>query len=216
MTQTWVVATRSRGKIAELVPMLSVHGIAAISLTEAGVPESPDEGAIECFDTFEENAVAKARYFHARTGRPCLADDSGLCVDALAGRPGVRSRRFAADTGWSANGAADEDARNTAALLQACHRSGLPAPWPAHYVCVAALVGDDVTRIARGTTDGVIIPAAAGDGGFGYDPVFRSAELEITFGEAAAAAKAAVSHRARAVTALLESVFDASARGTAR
>jgi XTP/dITP diphosphohydrolase len=91
-----VVATRNAGKVRELHRLLaSVPGLEVVGLAELGIPESADEDALEVFDTFEENALAKARYFALLTGAAALADDSGICVDALDGAPGVRSRRFA-------------------------------------------------------------------------------------------------------------------------
>lgn len=103
----WILATRSRGKLAELVPILSASGIVAISLEAAGIAASPAEEQIEVFDSFAENALAKARYFAALTGQACLAEDSGLCIDALDGHPGVRSRRFAHDRGQSQRAGVD-------------------------------------------------------------------------------------------------------------
>jgi Xanthosine triphosphate pyrophosphatase len=92
---TVVIATRSAGKLRELRALLAVEGISAIDLTEAGIAESREEDGVECYATFEENALAKARYFAARAGgRVVLADDSGLEVAALGGEPGVRSRRW--------------------------------------------------------------------------------------------------------------------------
>lgn len=199
----WIIATRSRGKLAELVPMLAAHGIAAVGLEAAGVAAHPDEDGIEVFATFEENALAKARFFAARTGRPCLADDSGLCVDALDGRPGVRSRRLARDLGRAVPPGADEDRANVDALLDACWDSGWAPPWPAHYACAAALVDGARTIVTRGTTAGVIVPQREGTGGFGYDPWFLSADLGVTFARASREAKAGVSHRGRAFAALL-------------
>ncbi len=200
---TWIIATRNRGKLAELQPLLAGAGIVAIGLDEAGVVASPEEDGIEAFETFEANALAKARYFAARTGRPCLADDSGLRVDALEGRPGVRSRRFAEDNGVPISAHVDEDAANNDALIDACWNSGWAPPWPAHYVCAAAY--SDATRdeCALGRTDGTILPDRDGSGGFGYDPFFVSADLGVSFASASRDAKARVSHRARAFSQLL-------------
>jgi XTP/dITP diphosphohydrolase len=204
----WIVATRSRGKLAELVPMLAARGVAALGLGDAGVPEVAEEHAIECFDSFEENALAKARYFFARTGVPCLADDSGLCVDALDGRPGVRSRRFAVDAGVRLAPPADEDAANNLALIAACWDSGRAPPWRAHYVCAAAYVDALTSCVAIGRTSGAIIPDHVGDRGFGYDPFFVSDDLGVTFAQATADEKARVSHRGRAFDALFTRLSD--------
>jgi XTP/dITP diphosphohydrolase len=206
VVQPWIIATRSRGKIAELRPLLADAGIVAIGLDDAGVTESADEAVVEVFATFEENAVAKAQYFAALTGRPCLADDSGLCVDALDGLPGVRSRRFAADLGRRVGARADEDSANTDALIDACWDSGWAPPWSAYFACAAAYADGVRTVFGRGRTEGAIQPERDGDGGFGYDPVFLSADLGMTFAVASRDAKSRVSHRARAFAQLLTMV----------
>ncbi len=198
----WVLATRSAGKLRELVPWFAARGIAVIGLDDAGLAPSAEEDAIEGHDSFEGNALAKARWYAARTGAPCIADDSGLAVDALHGAPGVRSRRFAADRGV-VRGDRSEDEANNAALLAALSASGIGGPWPARYVCVAAFADGQTTCLARGETTGVIVPVATGAGGFGYDPYFLSDDLGTTFAEASLEAKAAVSHRGRAFAALL-------------
>lgn len=201
---TWLIATRSLGKLAELRPMLREMGVSAMSLDDAGVVVHADEDGIECFDTFEENALAKARYFSARTGMPCLADDSGLCIVALDGAPGVRSRRFAENCGQPSDADHDQDAANNDAMLDACWDSGRAPPWHAHFACSAAFSDGTREVVATGRTDGVITPEPDGTGGFGYDPFFRSAELGVSFACATRAVKAAVSHRHRAVAALLK------------
>lgn len=210
-----ILATRSAGKIAELVPMLAAHGIAAMGLDAAGVQYAAEEECIEAFDTFTENAIAKARYFAERTRRPCVADDSGLCVDVLDGAPGVRSRRFAADRGMLPAPGRDEDACNNEALIRACRESGHAAPWSAHFVCAAVLVDGESTVVAEGRTDGVITPVRDGAGGFGYDPHFVSAELGVSFASASREAKARVSHRARALKALLDRLANDASGGAA-
>lgn len=202
----WIIATRSRGKLLELVPMLASHGIIGVGLDDAGVPESDEEQQIEVFSTFEENAVAKARYFSARTGMPCLADDSGLCIDALDGAPGVRSRRFGADRGVIASATRDEDSSNNEAMLDACWDSGRAPPWRARYACVATYCDATQTVSAGGETEGAIQPDRSGTGGFGYDPYFVSADLGVSFATASRDDKARVSHRARAVAMLLASL----------
>lgn len=196
-----MLASRNAGKLRELVPWFADRGIAVIGLEEAGLAYTDAEDDIEVHATFEDNAIAKARWYAARTGRPCLADDSGLVVDALDGAPGVRSRRFAADRGVTHPDG--EDAANNAALLAALRASGAPAPWTARYVCIAAWCDGDTIRHARGETAGTIVSDAVGLGGFGYDPHFRSAELGRTFAEVDVAEKSVVSHRARAFEALV-------------
>ncbi len=200
---SWVVATRSRGKLAELLPILAAHGVTALSLDDAGATAHPDEDGIEVHDSFESNALAKARYFAARSGRPCLADDSGLCIDALDGAPGVRSRRFAADIGHAAAQGCDEDTANNEAMLDACWDSGRAPPWPAHYACAAAFCDGVRELVVMARTDGVIMPERDGTGGFGYDPFFISNDLGMSFAQATREAKARVSHRGRAFAALL-------------
>lgn len=205
-TGSLLVATRSAGKIREIRRILREAGLAEptlLTLGDAGVVESPAEEEIEVFDTFEQNALAKARYFCRLSGLLTLADDSGLCVDALGGAPGVRSKRF---SGRADLRGEQLDAANNARLLEAL-RGVRAADRAAHYVCVAALVaptGDE--RLFRGTCDGVILPAPRGDGGFGYDPLFFLPEERATFGELPAERKNEISHRARAVRAAAASL----------
>lgn len=192
-----VLATRNAGKIRELRGLLEAAGIACDDLASLGVAEDPAEDGLEVFDTFEANAEAKARWF-ARLlgGRTVLADDSGLEVLALAGAPGVRSKRF---SGSKRTGAA-LDAANNAALQHALRDV---AERRARYVCVAVCVEGERAWAARGECDGRILEAPRGAGGFGYDPYFLSEELGRTFAEASEAEKARVSHRGRAVRELL-------------
>ena len=202
MLVEWIVATRNRGKLLELMPILAAQGIGVVSLEDAGVAYSAAEEGIECFDSFETNALAKARYFAQITDRPCVADDSGLCVDALDGRPGVRSRRFARDLGISVLADHEDDANNEA-LLDACWDSGRAPPWSAHFACAAAYADALGTSVVLGRADGAILAERDGLGGFGYDPYFRSTQLGVTFAAASREAKSHVSHRARAFSALL-------------
>ena len=194
-----VLATRSAGKIRELTALCAAEGFAVQTLDALGVAERADEDAIEIFDTFEENARAKARYFAALLpGRVILAEDSGLEVFALQGAPGVRSKRWA---GSAKTGKALDDANNGALV----HALRGVADRRARYVCVAVCVCDAEEWSAAGRVDGRITLAPRGNGGFGYDPWFESEELGVTFAEATIAEKARVSHRARAVVALLSS-----------
>jgi XTP/dITP diphosphohydrolase len=203
-----VLATRSEGKLRELRPLLEAGGWQACTLADVGVDESPDEAHLEVHDTFEDNARAKARYFARVTGLPVLADDSGLVVDLLGGRPGVRSKRWA---GREELSGAWLDAANNAALLDAmavsASRTDTSDGRTAHYVCVAVWADRGREWIARGETHGRILTAPRGTGGFGYDPLFWSDELGATFAEADREAKGAVSHRGRAVRAVLERVL---------
>ena len=193
-----LLATRSEGKLRELRPLFGAAGFAVADLREASLPASPDEDAVEAFDTFEANALAKARYFHALTGRPAIADDSGLEVDVLHGQPGVRSKRW---SGRSDLTGQPLDDANNARLLDALRDVPEPA---ARYVCAAAYVDGTREEITRGETSGIIVRDARGEHGFGYDPYFFSVELGATFGESSREAKERVSHRGRAFRALLE------------
>lgn len=178
--------------------MLARVGIEAVDLAEAGVEERAEEEDIECYETFEENAMAKARYFLKHSGgMPVLAEDSGLEVAALGGRPGVHTKRWSGRT--DLHGRALDEANN-AALLAAL--DGV-TDRRARYVCVAVYADGSETHRASGETAGVILHGPRGNGGFGYDPLFESAELGVTFAEADAEEKARVSHRGRAVRALL-------------
>jgi len=192
-----VLATRSVGKIRELTELCAARGIAVETLDAVGVREDPAEEMIEVYDSFARNAAAKARWFAMRMpGRVVLAEDSGLVVDALDGAPGVRSKRWA---GSAATGAA-LDADNNAALERAMAAHDYRR---ARYECVAVIIDGDEAWIGDGRVEGCIARAPSGDGGFGYDPWFVSEELGISFGDAAAEEKARVSHRARAVDAVL-------------
>lgn len=191
--------------------MLARAGFLPVDLAAAGIIEEPGEAAVECHATFEENALAKARYFAARSGGlPVLADDSGLAVDALGGAPGVHSRRWAASgaggTGVAA-GLHDETAANNARLMRELR--GV-TDRSARFVCAAAWVeADGPTEralVRRGEVAGRILEEGRGEGGFGYDPYFYCTELGMGFGEASREMKATVSHRARAVAALLHSL----------
>ncbi|HSC30291.1 MAG TPA: non-canonical purine NTP pyrophosphatase [Gemmatimonadaceae bacterium] len=189
-----ILATRSLGKLHELGPMLAAYGIETLTLDQAGVAERPvDEEGLEHFPTFEENALAKARYFFERAGRrPTVADDSGLEVLALGGRPGVHTKRWSGRTDLSGRAL---DAANNAKMLR--ELSGI-ADRRARYVCVAAYIDASGERVCRGESTGRILDAPRGTGGFGYDPLFLSDDLGVTFAEATREQKEQVSHRGRA------------------
>ena len=192
-----LLATRSEGKLRELRPMFERAGLAVVDLREAGLAFHPDEDSVERFATFEQNALAKARYFHGRTGMPTIADDSGLEVMGLGGAPGVRSKR------WSARAdlAGEElDRANNATLLR---ELAAMDDRRARYVCVAAYRDEARELTARGESAGTIIDEARGEQGFGYDPYFQSQELGRTFGESAPEEKERVSHRGRAFRQLI-------------
>jgi XTP/dITP diphosphohydrolase len=198
--RAWVLATRNAGKLRELRPLFADAGIEVIDLLEAGISESPEEDALECFDTFEANALAKARWFAERvSGRPVVADDSGLEVAALRGAPGVRSKRW---SGRSDLSGAALDAANNALLVE---RLRGVRDRHARFVCAAAWCDGARELVARGEVTGLIVEPdeVRGAHGFGYDPLFRSDELGMTLAEATVPQKQAVSHRGRAFTALL-------------
>lgn len=196
-----VLATRSAGKRRELLPLLAPLGSRILTLDEAGVAVDAGEDDIESHATFEENAIAKARWFHGRTGLPCIADDSGLSVDALGGRPGVHSKRW---SGRADLEGAALDAANNALLLEALHRADGAGSFGrgARYVCAAAFADGKRELVRRGETLGFIREQPRGTDGFGYDPHFWSPELGCTFAEATLEQKSSVSHRGRALRAL--------------
>ncbi len=184
------VASRNPGKLSELRRLLGGHPWELVDLDGAGFAgELEEPGA-----TYEENALAKAQAVCATTGMPALADNSGIEVPALGGWPGAASARWMGP-------AADDTDRLRGLLAEVERRS--PGDRRARYVCVVALARPGVAAVsARGETAGVLV-APRGTGGFGYDPSFLSDDLGITFGEASAPAKDGVSHRARALGALL-------------
>jgi XTP/dITP diphosphohydrolase len=198
-----LLATRSSGKLRELNGILASAGFRAVNLSEAGLEERPGEEGIECYETFERNALAKAKYFNARTGMPTLADDSGLCVDALGGAPGVWSKRFSGEKALSGHDL--DDANNARLLDELAHAIDLRAG----YKCAAAFVGNGVLAVETGEVRGRIVREPRGSGGFGYDPYFFADELGSTFGEASIDAKGKISHRGRAFRELFERHADA-------
>ena len=206
-----LLATRSAGKLRELRPMFARAGLDAIDLTALGIAEVADEEAVEAFETFEENALAKARFFARRSGLTTVADDSGLEVLALGGRPGVRSKRFSGRD--DLRGRELDDANNATLQRELAPHSDRRA----RFVCAAALVGTEALEIVRrGETAGIMLAAPRGIDGFGYDPFFQSDELGRTFAEAAVSEKERVSHRGRAFRALLDAVSTVDPDGVAR
>ena len=201
-----LLATRSAGKLRELRPLFAARGIGVIDLNDAGIAETDAEDALEVYATFEENALAKARYFFGLSGRPTLADDSGLSVDALGGRPGVMSKRWSGRVDLSGQALDDENNRLLRERLRETG-AGTSDGWRAHYVCVAAYVDATHALVCRGEVHGRIIDERRGDGGFGYDPYFLSDELGRTFGEVGREEKERVSHRARAFRALIDELI---------
>ncbi len=201
---TLLLGTRSAHKASEVAAILAAAASAAqpTPLDGIGLAWSEEEDAIERWATFEENAAAKARYFAHRSGLPTIADDSGLEVDSLDGRPGVRSKRFAPLDAYP--GMAQDDA-NIAHLLEIMADVPLSRRG-ARYVCVATFYDPetDVLRRFRGEAPGRILPSPRGVGGFGYDPVFAGVGSALSFAELAPAAKNERSHRGKAFRALAE------------
>ena len=195
-----LVATRSAGKIRELGALFSRVQRSIVTLEELGIPATLEEEALENADSFEENALAKARYFASIADRPVVADDSGLVVAALGGRPGVLSKRWSGRTDLSGE---ELDSANNSRLIS--ELSGV-SNRRAHYVCVAAYADRATELIARGIVEGTILEECRGSQGFGYDPYFFSDELGKSFGEASLMEKELVSHRARAFLGLLSAV----------
>jgi len=196
-----LLATRSNGKLRELRPLFGEYGIAVVDLAEAGIEERAEEDTLERFETFEDNALAKARYFRRRAGGlPVVADDSGLVVPALGGAPGVMSKRWAGQPDLCGQALDDENNRLLLERLRGVDDRR------ASYVCAAVFLGGNRDVAARGEVEGHIIDVPRGSGGFGYDPYFLSDELGRTFGEVPLEEKQRVSHRARAFRALLDAL----------
>lgn len=186
-----VLASNNAKKVKELQALLAPLGFEVVTQGELGVPEAEEP---HC--TFVENALAKARHAAQLTGLPALADDSGLCVDALGGAPGVYSARYA--------GEPKSDARNNQKLLAELAGQANRA---ARFVCVLALVraaDDPRPIIAEGEWHGEIVAAERGEGGFGYDPLFYLPAYGQTAAELDAPTKNAVSHRGQAMAVLVE------------
>lgn len=193
--QKIVVASGNQAKIREIADIF--RGYEILSMREAGFGEEIEEIG----KTFEENALIKARAVSRALHCWALADDSGLCVEALGGAPGVYSARFCGRHG--------DDNANNALLLE--RMRGVPAERRTAYFesCVALCMADGREITALGRTYGRILEEATGAGGFGYDPLFYSDELQKSFGVATPSEKNAVSHRAKALAALSEKLREA-------
>ena len=186
-----VLASNNAKKMKELNALLAPLGFEVIPQGRLGIPEAEEP---HC--TFVENALAKARHAAAHSGLPALADDSGLCVEALHGAPGVLSARYAGDP--------KSDARNNEKLLTHLKEH---ANRKAHFYCVLVLVRaahDPQPIIAEGEWPGKILPEQQGEGGFGYDPLFFVPEFGQTAAEMDSETKNEVSHRGRAMQKLIE------------
>ncbi|MDZ7277419.1 XTP/dITP diphosphatase [Pantoea eucrina] len=196
--QNVVLATGNAGKVRELADLLTDFGLNIVAQTELGVSSADETGL-----TFIENALIKARHAAQVTGLPAIADDSGLAVDALGGAPGIYSARYAGEDA--------SDAQNLEKLLHALEK--VPdGQRQAQFHCVLVYLRhaeDPTPLVFHGSWAGEITRAAAGEGGFGYDPIFYVPELGKTAAELSKAEKRAVSHRGKALTLLLEAMRNA-------
>ena len=185
-----VLASSNEGKLREMRRLLSPLGIGVMPQAELGIEDAEEPHA-----TFVENALAKARHACVRSGLPALADDSGVCVEALGGAPGVHSARYA--------GEPRSDARNNEKLIT--DLAGV-TDRRAHYACVLVLVRhahDPLPIIAEGLWHGRIVDTPRGSGGFGYDPHFEDLETGMTGAELPLARKNELSHRGKAMRELI-------------
>jgi XTP/dITP diphosphohydrolase len=191
-----VIASNNVGKLNEIAAILAPLDIEIVAQSTLGVSE-----AAEPHCTFVENALAKARHASGHTGLPALADDSGICVDALNGAPGVYSARFAGESG---GGREQQDARNNQKLLDLMARE---TNRKAHYYCVIVLVrraDDPQPIICEAEWHGEVLQSPRGSGGFGYDSLFLLPQLKQTGAELKPADKNRISHRAQALGMLAE------------
>lgn len=185
-----IFASRNRGKIEEIGKILEPFGIKVISALELNLPDVEETGT-----TFEENAALKALTIAKIMQKPCLADDSGLCVTALNGRPGVYSARYAPDRNFD---------KAMDMLLAEMNQTG-SSDRSAYFACVIALGFPDGTcRYFKGRVDGRIAECKQGSSGFGFDPVFVPEGYEQTFAELGAEVKNKISHRGRAMAEFTE------------
>ena len=190
--QKLVIASNNPGKLREFQFLLQPLGIEVLTQSQLGISEAEEPHV-----TFVENALAKARHVSLLSGLPALADDSGICVAALGGAPGVLSARYAGDDPKS-------DQKNNAKLLQ--DMQGV-TDRRAHYYCVLVLLhraDDPQPLIAEGEWHGEIAHEERGDGGFGYDPLFWLPEFGKMSSELSRDEKRAISHRGKALKVLLE------------
>ena len=189
MSEKFVLATHNPGKLKEMGAILAQFGVEVVSLRDLGLTVDVEETGT----TFAENAMLKAKAICAAAKLPAIADDSGLCVDALNGGPGVYSARY--------GGEGLDDKGRYMLLLNSLRGQSTRT---AHFTCAIACAfpnGDTLT--AEGRCDGTIAYAPMGEGGFGYDPVFFVPELKKTFGQLTAEEKSAISHRGRALESFI-------------
>lgn len=189
MSEKFVLATHNPGKLKEMGAILAQFGVEVVSPRDLGLTVDVEETGT----TFAENAMLKAKAICAAAKLPAIADDSGLCVDALNGGPGVYSARY--------GGEGLDDKGRYMLLLNSLRGQSTRT---AHFTCAIACAfpsGDTLT--AEGRCDGTIAYAPMGEGGFGYDPVFFVPELKKTFGQLTAEEKSAISHRGRALESFI-------------
>ena len=200
-----LIATRSTGKLRELQEIFSAFNLEFVDPAGLGLAETPAEDNLEAYDTFEGNALAKARYFYELSGGlPTFGDDSGMCVDALGGEPGVYSKRWSGREDLT--GKLLDDANNAklvSRMQEALRRDPFRYTDSARYVSVAAFKDSSGEVVRRGEIEGRVILQPRGANGFGYDPYFEAPDLGGTFAESTIRNTAASSHRARAFRALL-------------
>ena len=194
MLKELVIASHNKGKIAEFEKMLAPYGVKIYSADDLDLPDVEETGV-----TFAENAILKAEALAKICNKPCLADDSGLCVNALGGRPGVYSARYAPNRDFD---------KAMSMLIDEIRETGLK-DWSAYFACVLALKEPDKeVEIFEGRVDGKIIEEKRGQNGFGFDPVFMPDGYDRTFAEMHADEKKKISHRGRAVEKFLQKVFN--------
>ncbi|MEO5972629.1 MAG: RdgB/HAM1 family non-canonical purine NTP pyrophosphatase [Sphingomicrobium sp.] len=193
-----VIATHNAGKLREITQLLEPYGIACVGAAEMDLPDVEETGV-----SFVDNAELKARSAADLTGLPALADDSGLCVDALGGMPGIFSARWAEEReGGHDFGQAMER------VWEALEVCGPNAARDAHFACALAIAwpNDGQAEAFEGRVDGTLVWPPRGDRGFGYDPMFTATGHDETFGEMDPEEKHAISHRAEAFRRLVEAL----------
>ena len=207
-----VIASHNRGKLVEIAELLAPYGIEAVSAVDLDLPEPEEIGT-----TFVDNAQLKARAAADLSGLPALADDSGLCVDALGGRPGIHSARWAERSVEVPPDAEPGEAkveRDFGYAMQRVHQDVLAqapeAGRDAHFVCALAVCWpeDGQCEIFEGRVEGQIVWPPRGENGFGYDPMFQPIGKEMTFGEMEPAQKYAMDHRADAFRKLVAALIE--------
>ena len=193
-----VIATHNPGKLREIADLIESLGIKCVSAAELGLPEPEEIG-----NTFVDNADLKAREAADLSGLPALADDSGLCVDALHGAPGIFSARWAEDEQGNRDWL-----RAMKKVWREVEAAGPDAGHDAHFACALAIAwpNDGQAENFEGRVDGTLTWPPRGDKGFGYDPIFVPAGHEVTFGEMDPAQKHEMSHRADAFRKLVKAL----------